>query len=71
VEFDILFGSGIDKFGCILDAAESMGVVERKGCAHTPSFLLSFFRSYLPTLPFEVLGTIAANCGRLQISKTM
>eukprot|EP01036_Dinobryon_divergens_P029113 gene29113-38174_t len=31
VEFDILFGSGIDKFGCILDAAESVGVVERKG----------------------------------------
>lgn len=31
VEFDILFGSGIDKYGCLLDAAESCGVVERKG----------------------------------------
>jgi len=31
VEMDILFGSGIDKFGCLLDAAESVGVVERKG----------------------------------------
>lgn len=31
VEFDILFGTGIDKYGCILDAAESVGVVERKG----------------------------------------
>lgn len=31
VEFDILFGSGIDKLGCLLDAAETCGVVERKG----------------------------------------
>jgi hypothetical protein len=31
VEFDILFGSGIDKYGCLLDAAESCNVVERKG----------------------------------------
>ena len=31
VEFDILFGSGIDKFGCLLDAAESCNIVERKG----------------------------------------
>ena len=31
VEFDILFGSGIDTFGCLLDAAESVGIVERKG----------------------------------------
>lgn len=31
VEFDILFGSGIDRLGCLLDAAESCGVVERRG----------------------------------------
>lgn len=31
VEFDVLFGSGIDTYGCLLDAAESLGVVERKG----------------------------------------
>jgi recombination protein RecA len=31
VEFDILFGSGIDKYGCLLDAAESCNIVERKG----------------------------------------
>jgi recombination protein RecA len=31
VELDILFGSGIDTYGCLLDAAESVGVVERKG----------------------------------------
>ena len=31
VEFDILFGSGIDKYGCLLDAAEQTGFVERKG----------------------------------------
>jgi len=31
VEFDILFGSGIDKLGCLLDAAETCGVIERKG----------------------------------------
>lgn len=31
VEFDILFGSGIDALGCLLDAADQLGVVERKG----------------------------------------
>lgn len=31
VEFDILFGSGIDKLGCLLDAADQFEVVERKG----------------------------------------
>jgi len=31
VEFDILFGSGIDKYGCLLDAAEACGEVERRG----------------------------------------
>lgn len=31
VEFDILFGSGVDRYGCLLDAAETCGVVERKG----------------------------------------
>lgn len=31
VEFDILFGSGVDKLGCLLDAADQFGVVERKG----------------------------------------
>jgi len=31
VEFDILFGSGIDRMGCLLDAAEACGTVERKG----------------------------------------
>lgn len=31
MEFDILFGSGIDKLGCLLDAADQFGVVERKG----------------------------------------
>jgi recombination protein RecA len=31
VEFDILFGVGIDKYGCLLDAAETVGIVQRKG----------------------------------------
>jgi len=31
VEFDIIFGSGIDKLGCLLDAADQFAVVERKG----------------------------------------
>ena len=31
VEFDILFGSGIDKYGCLLDAAEAVGEVDRRG----------------------------------------
>lgn len=31
VNFDILFGSGIDTMGCMLDAAQELDVVERKG----------------------------------------
>lgn len=31
VDFDILFGSGIDKLGCLLDAADQFEVVDRKG----------------------------------------
>ena len=31
VEFEILFGSGINKLGCLVDAAEALEVVERKG----------------------------------------
>jgi hypothetical protein len=31
VELDILFGRGIDKEGGLVDAAESIGVLERKG----------------------------------------
>jgi recombination protein RecA len=30
-EFDILFGSGISANGCLLDAAEAVGVVQRRG----------------------------------------
>ena len=30
-EFEILFNSGIDKYGCILDAAEMLGVIEKRG----------------------------------------
>jgi len=31
VNLDILFGEGIDSVGCTLDAAEDLGVVDRKG----------------------------------------
>lgn len=31
IELDILFGSGIDQMGCLLDAALELGVVQRKG----------------------------------------
>lgn len=31
VNLDILFGTGIDASGCTLDAAEELGIVERKG----------------------------------------
>ena len=30
-EFDILFGSGIDRYGCLIDGAELCGVIERSG----------------------------------------
>lgn len=30
-EFDVLFGSGVDTLGCVLDAAELYGIVERRG----------------------------------------
>lgn len=30
-EFDILFGSGISAVGCMLDAAEAVAVVQRRG----------------------------------------
>ena len=30
-ELDVLFGSGVDTTGCLLDAAEMLGVIERKG----------------------------------------
>lgn len=30
-EFDILFGSGINGDGCILDAAEAVNVIQKKG----------------------------------------
>ena len=30
-EFDILFGSGISSIGCLLDAAEAIDVVQRRG----------------------------------------
>jgi len=31
VMLDLLFGSGIDRYGCLIDAALELGVVERKG----------------------------------------
>lgn len=31
VMLDVLFGSGIDRMGCTLDAAQDLGIVERKG----------------------------------------
>eukprot|EP00573_Skeletonema_grethae_P001876 CAMPEP_0201686752 /NCGR_PEP_ID=MMETSP0578-20130828/1085_1 /ASSEMBLY_ACC=CAM_ASM_000663 /TAXON_ID=267565 /ORGANISM="Skeletonema grethea, Strain CCMP 1804" /LENGTH=434 /DNA_ID=CAMNT_0048170845 /DNA_START=73 /DNA_END=1377 /DNA_ORIENTATION=- len=31
IELDILFGEGIDKMGCLIDAALDLGVVQRKG----------------------------------------
>jgi recombination protein RecA len=31
VMLDVLFGSGIDSMGCTLDAANDLGIVERKG----------------------------------------
>ena len=30
-EFDIMFGSGISSIGCLLDAAEAVGAVQKRG----------------------------------------
>ncbi|MCG8368839.1 MAG: DNA recombination/repair protein RecA, partial [Pseudanabaenales cyanobacterium] len=30
-EFDVIFGQGISRLGCLLDVAEEMGVVTRRG----------------------------------------
>ncbi len=30
-EFDIMFGTGISGLGCLLDAAEAVGIVTKKG----------------------------------------
>ena len=31
VSFDVLFGSGIDRMGCLIDAAQELGIIERRG----------------------------------------
>lgn len=31
IELDILFGKGIDTSGCLLDAAVTLGIIERRG----------------------------------------
>ena len=31
VNFDILFGSGIDGLGCLIDAADDLNIIEKKG----------------------------------------
>jgi len=51
VEFDILFGSGIDRMGCLLDAAEACGTVERKGSWYSRGDL-RFAQGRRPTIEF-------------------
>jgi recombination protein RecA len=51
VEFDILFGSGIDSLGCLLDAADACGVVERKGSWYSKGEL-RFAQGRRPAIEF-------------------
>jgi recombination protein RecA len=51
VEFDILFGTGIDRLGCLLDAAEACGVVERKGSWYSKGEL-RFSQGRRPAIEF-------------------
>jgi recombination protein RecA len=50
-EFDVIFGSGIDKYGCILDAAETFGIVERKGSWYSKGDL-RFSQGRRPAIDF-------------------
>lgn len=50
-EFDILFGSGIDTVGCLLDAAESFGIVEKKGSWYSKGDL-RFSQGRRPAIDF-------------------
>ena len=64
VEFDILFGSGIDTLGCMLDAAEACGVVERKGSWYSKGDL-RFAQGRRPAIEFlrgndEIAAEVAA-----------
>ena len=51
VEFDILFGSGIDQLGCMLDAADACGVIERKGSWYSKGDL-RFAQGRRPAIDF-------------------
>jgi recombination protein RecA len=51
VEFDILFGSGVDNLGCLLDAADEFGVVERKGSWYSKGDL-RFAQGRRPAIEF-------------------
>ncbi len=60
VEFDILFGSGIDKFGCLLDAAEACGEVDRKGSWYSRGDL-RFAQGRRPAIEFLKSNTDLAD----------
>ncbi len=51
VEFDILFGTGIDTLGCLLDAADTCKVVERKGSWYSKGDL-RFAQGRRPAIEF-------------------
>lgn len=64
VEFDILFGSGIDKLGCLLDAADQFEVVERKGSWYSRGDL-RFAQGRRPAIEF--LRTNAAVAKKVEV----
>lgn len=75
VEFDILFGSGIDTLGCVLDAAEACGVVERKGSWYSKGDL-RFAQGRRPAIEFlrgnqEIAGEVSSEVREVLSSQNL
>ena len=73
-EFDILFGSGIDKLGCLLDAAEVCQVVERKGSWYSRGGL-KFAQGRRPSIEFlhqnpSIVDEVDKEVRKIMMSKT-
>ena len=75
VEFDILFGSGIDQLGCMLDAADACGVIERKGSWYSKGDL-RFAQGRRPAIEFlrsnpDVAEEVASEVRTILVEKAL